>query len=145
MKMKTITAIECHPLRHQVLWPHIKLEKDCVIDIDDRDDAIHIGAIVNDEIISVCSLFQMSSNLLDYQNQYRLRAMATDPNMRGKSAGKLIVKHAIELLKKNKHDVLWCDARQIAIGFYEKLGFQGSGHFYEVKNIGLHQLMYFPL
>ena len=128
-----------------VLWPHIELEEDCNIEIDQRADAIHLGAFYDGQIISVCSLFEMKKERLNFATQYRLRAMATNPNFRGKSVGKQLVEKAIEIIKEKGYEVLWCDARKVALGFYEKCGFSVKGDFYQVKNIGLHKLMYFPL
>lgn len=145
LKVNKITAEQCKPLRHLVLWPHIEKESDCVIDIDHRKDAIHLGAFYNNEIISVCSLFEMKTDKLSFATQYRLRAMATHPNYRGLNAGKAVVEKAVELTKEKEFDVLWCDARKIALGFYEKCGFEVTGDFYEVRNIGPHKLMYVPL
>lgn len=140
-----ISSEECKQLRHQVLWPHIKLEKDCNIDIDHREDAIHLGAFKAEKIIGICSLFQMNNEKLPYTKPYRLRAMATSPEVRGIGAGAAIVKHALNLTRELGHDVLWCDARKIALGFYERLGFETFGDFYNVRNIGPHKLMYYPL
>jgi len=145
MKVSRISAEQCKPLRHSVLWRHIELEIDCDIDIDQREDAIHLGAYFNDQIISVCSLFEMTTENLMYASQLRLRAMATNPDFRGQNAGRAVVKKAIELASEKNYDVLWCDAREVALGFYEKCGFQVKGDFYQVRNIGPHKLMYFPL
>ena len=143
--VKRIKAEECRPLRHKVLWPHIELIEECNIDIDNRGDAIHIGAFLEDELISICSLFEMRTKKLDFKKQYRLRAMATNPNFRGVNAGKAVVEKAIELTREKNYQVLWCDARKVALGFYEKCGFGVTGDFYEVRNIGPHKLMYYPL
>ncbi len=145
IQVNKISAEQCRSLRHRVLWPHIELEEDCNIDIDKRKDAIHLGAFYENQIISVCSLFEMKTEKIDFASQYRLRAMATDPNFRGMNAGKLVVEKAIEIIRKNGYEVLWCDARKVALGFYEKCGFLVTGEFYPVRNIGPHKLMYFPL
>lgn len=145
MQVEQISAEETKPLRHKVLWPHIELEKDCVIDIDQREDAIHLGCKdAQGNIIGVCSLFEMTTPKLDFPKQYRLRAMATDPEVRGAGAGRRIVQHALELIESKGYDVLWCDAREVALGFYERMGFDRIDEWYQVRNIGPHQLMYFP-
>jgi len=48
----------------------------------------------------------------------------------------------LEELKDRKVDLLWCDARKVALGFYEKMGFKILGDFYEIPIIGPHKLMY---
>lgn len=145
MEVRIISAQETRPLRHLVLWPHIEKAEDCVIDIDTREDAIHIGAFENDQLISVCSLFELSSQRIKQAKQYRLRAMATHPNFRGMNAGKRVVQFALELTRNKGFDVLWCDARQVALGFYEKMGFSLIDEWYEVPKIGLHKTAFYQL
>ena len=118
-------------------------EKDCVIDIDEREDAIHLGAFLDDQLVAVCSLFEMHSSKIEDKKQYRLRAMASLPEVRGSGAGKMIVQEALRLVEAKGMEVLWCDARKVALGFYEKLGFERIDEWYEVPKIGPHQFMYY--
>jgi GNAT superfamily N-acetyltransferase len=145
MEARLITPKETHSLRHRVLWPHIDNEEDCVIDIDHRPDAIHLGTFDGEKLVSILSLFEMTTPKLEHARQYRLRAMATDPEYTGRGAGRVIVMEAKRLLAAKGYDVLWCDARKVALGFYERLGFETIDEWYEVRNIGLHKLMYFEL
>jgi GNAT superfamily N-acetyltransferase len=145
MKVSEITSEDTRALRHRVLWPHIEKEEDCVIDIDKRADAIHVGTFDGEKLISVLSLFEMTTPKLEHKKQYRLRAMATDPEYRGRGAGRLAVIEALKLVGEKGYDVLWCDAREIALNFYAKLGFELIDEWYEVPKIGLHKLMYMEL
>ena len=142
MACRIISARETRALRHLVLWPHIPKEEDCVIDVDHRPDAIHLGAFENGNLLSVLSLFEMSTPKLPMKYQYRLRAMATHPAYRNRGAGKLLVEYAQDIMRTKQVDVLWCDARKVALGFYEKLNFESLDEWYEVPNIGMHKLMY---
>ncbi len=143
MRVQEITAAQTKPLRHKVLWPHIEKMEDCVIDIDERNDAIHLGAFDEDgNIIGVCSLFEMTSPKLAHQRQYRLRAMATDPEVRGAGAGRALIEFAKQRVQAMGYEVLWCDARKVALGFYARMGFDRIDEWYEVRNIGPHQLMF---
>ncbi len=140
---KQISAEATRPVRHQVLWPHLAREEDCVIDIDHREDAIHLGAFLDDQLVAVCSLFEMKSEKIKDQKQYRLRAMGSLPEVRGTGAGRSIVQKALSLVEAKGMDVLWCDARKVALGFYEKLGFERIDEWYDVPKIGPHQFMYY--
>jgi GNAT superfamily N-acetyltransferase len=142
MIARQIEAYHTKPLRHLVLWPHIAKEEDCIIDIDQREDAIHLGTWDGDRLVSIGSLFKMKSPKLENQNQHRLRAMATHPDYRGKNAGKVLIGKACEILKEKGAEVLWCDAREAAIGFYTALGFQLLDELYEVPCIGPHKFMW---
>ncbi|MDP4587834.1 MAG: GNAT family N-acetyltransferase [Flavobacteriales bacterium] len=143
MIVKQIRSEETRAVLHRVLWPHIEQEKDCVIDIDEREDAIHLGAYLDQKLVAVCSLFEMHSSKIEDKKQYRLRAMASLPEVRGSGAGKMIVQEALRLVESKGMDVLWCDARKVALGFYEKLGFERIDEWYEVPKIGPHQFMYY--
>lgn len=145
MIVRRIISSQTRPLRHTVLWPHILKEEDCVIDIDEREDAIHLGTFLNDELVAVGSFFKMSSPKLSFERQYRLRAMATHPDVRGTGAGKLLVQTGIQLLRDLRCDVLWCDARIKAVGFYASIGFHRLEEIYQVPQIGPHQFMWFEL
>ena len=145
MEVKSIKSSETRELRHLVLWPHIQRMEDCIIDIDDREDAIHLGVFYQNKLISIGSIFRMNSPKLSHKIQYRLRAMATHPDYRKLHAGHLLLKEAIRLLKQLNAEVLWCDARLHATGFYQKAGFSMLPDIYEVKNIGPHQFMWFDL
>ena len=142
MTVRVIQAEDTRALRHQVLWPHIENVENCVIDIDNRVDAIHLGTFDGERLVSVGSLFEMRSDKLEHRFQYRLRAMATDPDFRGRSAGKILINKAVEILEGLNCEVLWCDARLHATGFYSSLGFKKLEEIYQVKNIGPHQFMW---
>ncbi len=71
--------------------------------------------------------------------------MCIRDSSRGMNAGKLVVQEALRVLKKENSDLLWCNAREVALGFYTKLGFSIEGDFFDVKNIGPHKVMYVKL
>ena len=37
--------------------------------------------------------------------------------------------------------ILWCNAREKALGFYLKVGFKPSGELFTIQNVGKHMLM----
>ncbi|MFN0033083.1 MAG: GNAT family N-acetyltransferase [Flavobacteriales bacterium] len=145
LQVRIVEPAACKPLRHLVLWPHIADEKDCVIDLDHNEGAIHLGTFDSGLLVSIGSLFQQSTPKLNTSNQYRLRAMATHPDYRGKHCGALLISEAIQLLKQKNVQVLWCDARLNAIGFYTSMGFQLLDEPYEVPCIGPHKFMWIDL
>lgn len=145
VEIKMVNTNDIKSIRHQVLWPHLASVEDCVIEADAVETTFHIGAIENNTVVGT-STFMVDENPkiseLKSGNQYRLRAMATSPEVRGKGYGEQIIRYALTQLKSKSIDLLWCDARLNATGFYEKLGFNLVGDIYEVPNIGPHKLMY---
>jgi predicted GNAT family N-acyltransferase len=142
LRVSQISPEQTKALRHLVLWPHIEKVEDCVIDIDAREDAIHLATFDGERIISIGSLFQMDSAKIDFKRQYRLRAMATHPDYRGMNAGRILVEHALDHLKNKGVEVLWCDAREIAVGFYQSIGFGKLPEKYDIPKIGPHYFMW---
>lgn len=141
IRIKEITANKCYFIRHEVLWQH-KVFEDCGIDIDDQDGAFHLGAYLNDELISIASFFKQNHFKFSEPNQYRLRAMATITRAQNKGAARALLNYAFQKLQDERQNLLWCDARIIATEFYEKLGFVKVGDTYEIPIIGYHYLMY---
>ena len=142
LEARFIQPRETQSLRPRVLWPHLASTEVCVIDIDHREDAFHVGVFDGETLISIGSFFQITSQRLSQQHQYRLRAMATDPDYRRRHAGEQLIAFACEELRKRKIDLLWCDARLIAAPFYESIGFSKFDDVYEVPLIGPHHFMW---
>lgn len=143
MIVKLITPEETYPLRHLILWPDKHNVLDCSIEFDEK--GIHFGTIKNNQIVSIGSFF--SSNSLDFEkvshHQFQLRAMASNHHLKTKGGGKVLLLFAQEYLKSNYNtDLIWCHAREVAVGFYKKLGFSIFKGPYKIPVIGTHYLMY---
>ncbi|HIP37720.1 MAG TPA: GNAT family N-acetyltransferase [Crocinitomix sp.] len=143
-----ITKIEVEEiklLRHQILWQHKPTSSQCVIDADFDETTFHIGAKKDKEVVGTSTFIKELNVKINSENQYRLRAMATAETVRGEGIGKQIIEFALQKLKQMKVEILWCDARLKATGFYQKIGFKTLGDIYEVPNVGPHKLMYIEI
>ena len=141
IEVRLIQSSLTHQIRHQILWPH-KNFKNCFLNEDRLETTFHVGVFYNKEIVSVGTFIKTSHNLLNFNHQYRLRAMGTKKKHQGKSMGRHLILFAKKILKEKNIQLLWCDARKEAIPFYKKLKFKVKGEFYEIPKIGLHKLMY---
>jgi predicted GNAT family N-acyltransferase len=54
---------------------------------------------------------------------WQLRGMATDAGARGTGAGRALVTEGLTRVAAGGGDLVWCDARMAAVGFYERMGF----------------------
>jgi ribosomal protein S18 acetylase RimI-like enzyme len=54
---------------------------------------------------------------------WQLRGMATDASARGSGAGRALVTDGLARVAARGGDLVWCDARMAAVGFYERMGF----------------------
>lgn len=142
-----ISAEDTHPVRFKVLWPHKSGPEKCIIDNDYDAGARHIGAFNADrELTGVCSLFDQRSEhnpqaLPLNDRVYRLRVMGTIPEVRGEGSGAQIIEFASQWCQAQGVKWLWCDAREVAFGFYQKMHFEFFSEAYEVPEIGMHRMM----
>jgi predicted GNAT family N-acyltransferase len=74
----------------------------------------------------------------DARAPWQLRGMATDPAVRGSGAGRALVVDGLARLAERGADLLWCDARVSAAGFYELMGFAVVTDEYDKPGIGPH-------
>ncbi len=141
VNVRTISPKDTYELRYKVLWPHKTFDQ-CSLDIDELETTFHVGVEHEGKIVAVGTFLEQIHKEFPHKKQYRLRAMATDPLTRGKGYGKFVIDFAITILQEKKIDLLWCDARLVAVPFYHKLGFKTKGEQYEIPIIGPHYLMY---
>jgi predicted GNAT family N-acyltransferase len=69
---------------------------------------------------------------------WQLRGMATDPAFRGSGAGRALVVDGLARVAARGGDLVWCDARVGAAGFYERMGFTVVTEEFEKPGIGAH-------
>lgn len=68
--------------------------------------------------------------------------MATSESVRGLGIGRKLLEQGINECRKKGGDLLWCNARTSAAGFYRKLNFAIQGEVFNIENIGPHYVMY---
>ena len=73
---------------------------------------------------------------------WRLRAMATHPEWRGRGVGAAVVRAVTDHVAAQGGSLLWCNARLGARRFYERAGLTTWGEVWEEPVIGPHVVMY---
>jgi GNAT superfamily N-acetyltransferase len=140
MEVLRIKATDTYPIRHKMLRPNGSLEE-CKFDGDHDELTFHLGAFVDKKLVSVASFYFEKHPHFPDPHQYRLRGMATLPDYQGQGLSSGLLKTAFPVIKQNQCTLLWCNAREKAIGFYTKVGFLPSGELFTIQNIGKHILM----
>ena len=140
LKVREIKPELSYHLRHTILRPHQPFEA-CVYDTDHDDDAFHVGAYLQDKLISIASFYAESYSGIPIAKQYRLRAMATVEEYRKLGAGRAIVEYAENILKECGGVILWCKGRTGVQEYYKKLGFETHGEVFDYPPIGPHIVM----
>lgn len=103
---------------------------------------MHLGLFYKEKPIAVCSFLKNKHHLIPNNNQFQLRGMAVLNEFQGKGLGQILLKHGEYELEKGQTKFLWCNARETAVNFYKKCGFQIIGQSFNIESIGLHYAMY---
>ncbi len=109
---------------------------------DTDQDTFHLGAFVDNSLVSVASFYFVRNPEFNIDNQFQLQGMATLENYRKQGLSRELLNVAFPIIKQNFCNLVWCNARVTAAPFYEKLGFHTQGEEFEVDGIGKHILMY---
>ena len=128
-------------VRHPILRIGKPIES-CLFEGDDIETTNHLGVFVKDKLVGICSFFKTSHSSISLKNQYQLRGMAVLKEFQGKGLGNLILNYGETFLKKKETNIIWCNAREIAVDFYKKNGYKIIGRAFNIKGIGLHFVMY---
>jgi predicted GNAT family N-acyltransferase len=72
------------------------------------------------------------------RSPWQLRGMATDPAVRGTGAGRALLVEGLARVTARGGDLVWCDARVPAAGFYERFGFAVVTEPFDKPGIGPH-------
>jgi GNAT superfamily N-acetyltransferase len=121
-------------LRRKVLYPNEPLFK---MEMEEDYHGWHFGAFTDDALVAVVSLFQ---NDTDFQ----FRKLAVSAVMHGQGVGKALLQHLVNFSRAQGATRIWCNARDVAIGFYLKQGLKQTGELfskngidYEIMEMGL--------
>lgn len=130
MDIRQITHQQTIAVRHQVLWPN-KLPTFCYVEGDEQ--GIHFGAFKQDHLVCVASIY------ID-ANSARLRKYATCQQFQGQGFGSAVLTTIINHLKAHDIETFWCDARESAVGFYQRFGMQCSGERFYKSDVGYFKM-----
>ena len=139
IEIKEISVEQARPIRQQVLRPHQKASE-LTYPGDDAPDSFHLGAMRGDEVLAILSMY-FASKPDDPNDAWRIRGMASLPDIRGTGYGRMLVEAAREKAWTTQRAPIWCNARESAFGFYEKIGFVVEGGVFEIDGIGPHAVM----
>jgi GNAT superfamily N-acetyltransferase len=141
MEIKKINAIDTYPVRQEVLRKGKPIET-CEFKGDDDENTMHFGLYQKEQLIGIISIFKEKNNLFQEKNQFQIRGMAVLEEFQGKGFGAELVKvvenHCINL----NVDLIWFNAREIAVPFYKKLGYTSIGDSFLIPDVGIHFAMY---
>ena len=139
--IKKITASETIAVRHPVLRNGKPVES-CRFDGDDLETTQHFGYFDGGKLVGVISLFLHSNLQFNYSKQYQIRGMAVLDSYRKRGIGAALVKHVEAVAITDETELIWFNAREVAVPFYENLGYKIIGNAFLIGDIGLHYVMF---
>jgi GNAT superfamily N-acetyltransferase len=139
--VRDITALDAHPLRRDVLRRGLA-DPDVHYPQDDDPASFHLGAFDDDTLVAVASFTPAPTPWREGATAWQLRGMAVADDKQTGGVGTAIIEAATARLRAAGATVLWCNARDTALGFYERLGFTVYGDGFVTRDSGLpHHVM----
>lgn len=139
--IKLITSTETIPVRQPVLRPGKSVDA-CIFEGDDLPSTIHLGIYEDDAIAGVVSIFRSGNINFKEGRQYQLRGMAVLESHQKKGLGEQLLQAAEKLILEQDGELIWFNAREVAVGFYKKSGYEIIGNPFPIADIGTHFIMF---
>jgi len=130
-----------YAVRHPVLRGGKPIES-CFFEGDDLKTTNHFGLFVDKKIVGVVSVYTNKNTNFKADNPFQIRGMAVLATFQKKGFGELLVHHCENYVREQNGDLIWFNAREIAIGFYEKLNYVKYGESFLIADVGIHYIMY---
>lgn len=150
IRTAVVPAAEILGLRHAVLRPGLPRES-AVFPQDAGPEAIHVAAYDGDgTAVLGCASFFPEPFPHDgredrHGTAYRIRGMASDPDERGRGYGAAVLAAGEAEARRRGAEVMWCNGRTVARGFYERHGYKISGEEFVIDGVGPHFVFVRPL
>ena len=140
--IEQVDAAATYPLRAQEL----RQGRPAEIDGDDAPYALHLAARLDGgDIVGVVRFHPRDCPWRVGEGSWQLRGMATDPRVRGLGTGRALVAEGLIRVAQRGGDLVWCDARRSAVGFYQRIGFTSVTDEYDLRPVGAHRGMLIEL
>lgn len=140
IKIKNISVTDSIKVRHSVLRIGKPIES-CQFRGDNLPTTNHFGLFIDKNLIGIVSVFKNKNTIFNLENQFQIRGMAVLSEFQKKGFGANLVKHCEEYIKNQNGALIWFNARQNAVPFYEKLGYNTVGNSFIIAEIGIHYIM----
>jgi predicted GNAT family N-acyltransferase len=139
-RVELIRSEETYMLRQLVLRPTLSIDQ-VAMDHDETKGTFHVGAM--DEAGEVVAIMTVMRDCVPgtESQAWRIRGMASHPESRGNGLGGAVLKFGLAHALAISKDTVWCNARRVAYGFYERYGFRIVGEEFDIAGIGPHKVM----
>jgi ribosomal protein S18 acetylase RimI-like enzyme len=135
-----INAVATIPVRHAVLRVG-KPVTSCVFEGDNLPTTKHFGVFENQNLVGVITVLEKTNAFFLSKKQFQIRGMAVLNEFQHQGYGYDLMQIAEKYIQDQQGNLIWLNARQSAVAFYEKLGYHIIGDSFEIMGIGTHFVM----
>jgi predicted GNAT family N-acyltransferase len=139
LRVEIVEVQDIRPLRARVLRPHQPYTS-TLYPHDTDPTTLHLAGYHMQGAMVVCASVYREARP-KRQTGWRIRGMATEPDLQGKGLGSIILRWIIHELAARGGGELWCNARVKAVPFYRRNGFALDSEEFEIEGIGPHFVM----
>ena len=134
-------------LRKRVLRPHLAEDVPFLLADDLLPTTIAYAAVTPDgRLLGIGRLNPEPPPFAPCERAgWRVRAMATDPQVRGLGVGSAVLGAIVGHVTRGGGGILWCNARLGARTLYERAGMEARGDVWDEPDIGPHIVMWMPV
>ncbi len=142
--MQEVDVYQILDLRHRVLREGLPRET-AQFGGDEDPTTRHFASFLGDESDNpvgnpICCVSFLPSSL-GGEPAWQLRGMATDPRYQGHGIGSGLLAYSETLLVQTGPSLFWCNAREPAIRFYRRHGWECISGIFVIPTAGFHRKM----
>jgi len=141
LTFKQIKPQDVVAIRHQVLKIGQPIES-CYFEGDLDEGTKHFGAFLNNELVGVATMMLKNTAVYKVHPVFRLTGLSVLPEHQHRHIGKRLLHFAEENISRKGSVMIWCFAREAAIPFYKKNGYQLNVQEVIIPRIGSHRIMF---
>ena len=142
--VRPVAAADVRALRQLVLRPGRPFAETAFPGDEDPGTA-HFGAFRGAELVAVATLLDAPHPERPAERACQVRGMASHPGVRGAGFGAAVLAACVAEARRRGAALLWCNAREAALGFYTRAGLVATGQRFEIPGIGPHFRMHLDL
>lgn len=137
--VKKITTEQTIAVRQPVLRAG-RPREDCYFQGDDLSTTVHYGVFAESALAGIATFLEQNNTNFDGEH-LQLRGMAVLDEFKEKGIGKLLLETGELLARIKEKNLIWCNARILAVPFYKKMGYTTVGYTFEIPLVGVHYVM----
>jgi len=99
----------------------------CSYPEDEYPDVVHLGITRDHGAVATSTWFAKECPEVPGRPAMQLKGMAVDDALQGSGLGALLIETGLAHARQRGAEVVWARARDSALGFYERLGFDAVG------------------